>query len=60
MAEISGSVVTKDALLSALSALTNVDGDTEWQHSEADRLLLAYINDQDVRMAYEVLPKWYA
>lgn len=34
--------------------------DRERAHSEADQLLLAYINDIDVSVAYNNIKKWYA
>ncbi len=34
--------------------------DPEVQHSEADDLLLAFIDDEEVTAAYEKIPKWYA
>lgn len=35
-------------------------GDTEIAHSEADNLLIQYINDDEIEKAYEAVPKWYA
>lgn len=35
-------------------------GDQESTHLEADRLLLEYINEQEVIDAYEGIDKWYA
>ncbi len=34
--------------------------DTESAHSIADSFLLDYINDKDIRKAFEDIPKWYA
>lgn len=34
--------------------------DPEMDHAEADELLLAYINDAGVSMAFESIEKWYA
>lgn len=35
-------------------------GDPEAAHSNADELLLSYINDPDIRDAYSKIKKWYA
>jgi hypothetical protein len=35
-------------------------GDPEHAHTEADRLLLDFIDDDEVRAAFEAVPKWYA
>ena len=35
-------------------------GDAEDWHIEADDLLLEYINDKDIKDAYDNISKWYA
>lgn len=47
------------ALLAALRALHGA-GDTEWQHMEADRLILDYLDDAEIAEAWAPVPKWYA
>ena len=34
--------------------------DTETAHADADEALLDYINDVEIRAAYEAVSKWYA
>ena len=34
--------------------------DTEVAHSDADKLLINYINDVEIAEAYNRVPKWYA
>jgi len=34
--------------------------DTEAAHCEADEALLDYIDDPEIRAAYDAVPKWYA
>lgn len=36
------------------------EGNPEGRHVDADELLLDYINDPDVRAAFEDIEKWYA
>jgi len=36
------------------------DKDTENAHMNADRALLDYIDDPEIREAYEDVPRWYA
>jgi hypothetical protein len=61
--------MTKEELLDKLNTLeadnTYVFGGkerirSEEVHLEADELLLEYINDDDIRQAFEKLRKWYA
>lgn len=57
--------LTKEQLVAALNALYNAQGelgssDFEEDHIRADRLLLEYINDDDVSDAFEAIEKWYA
>lgn len=51
--------MTKEELIAALKALAE-DSPGEENHIEADGLLLAWINDPDIREAYEAIDKWYA
>lgn len=43
-----------------ITALESIDADPEEGHREADDLLLAFINDPRVTLAFKKLPKWYA
>ena len=36
------------------------NGDTEVAHLDADKALLALIDDDEVRAAFEALERWYA
>lgn len=49
----------KQELIEKLKKLRTTD-DIEASHSDADDLLLKYINDTDISNAYEEVPKWYA
>ncbi len=51
--------MTKEELLKKLRECEN-NGDTEVAHSDADDLLIGYINDKDITDAYENVSKWYA
>lgn len=51
--------MTKDELIAALQDAT-IDGDTERSHLVADRLLLRYIDDQEIQDAWDHVPKWYS
>lgn len=51
--------MTKEELISSLKKLAELD-DTERAHSDADELLLKYINDADIENAYNNIEKWYA
>lgn len=51
--------MTKDELINKLYAVRELH-DQESEHWEADALLLQFINDPDIRKAYENIPKWYA
>ena len=56
-----GDCLTKDELIAKLVELAKCNnGDIEMNHSIADDLLLQYINDEDVRAAYNTIDKWYA
>ena len=54
--------VTKLSKLELLKRLADCakPSDTEAAHGEADALLLEYINDEDIRAAYDAIDKWYA
>lgn len=51
----------KEALLAqALRRITmKSTGNTETDHGEADDLLLEFINDGEVSLAYDNIKKWY-
>ena len=49
----------KEELLEALRHCEDY-GDEEIAHENADRLLLSYINDEEIRTAYDAIAKWYA
>ena len=51
--------MTKEQLIRALNEECH-SGDKEVDHSEADDLLLQYINDKDIEEAYDAIDKWYA
>lgn len=51
--------MTRDDLLAKLRAMAE-GGDPEGNHSDADDLLLEYINDAEVKTAYHAIEKWYA
>ena len=50
--------VTKAEVLETFKELE--EADPELAHSEADELLLRYINDKDIEEAFEEVPRWYA
>jgi len=56
--------MTKQELIEKLNKVMQpVEGrlrDAENWHSEADSLLLEFINDKDIEEAYEKIDKWYA
>lgn len=49
----------RQTVLDRLRALADGD-DTEEDHIEADALLLAYINDDEIGQAYLSVHKWFA
>ncbi len=51
--------MTKDELLAKLAVIAQ-DGDQERAHGDADDALIEYINDPDVKAAYDDIDKWYA
>ena len=52
-------MLTKEALLELLRREAKSD-DTEQAHAAADEALLDFINDPEIRAAYNAVPKWYA
>lgn len=50
--------LTKEELIEKLKVLESRD--PEDAHREADRLLIEYINDEDIEQAFFEVPKWYA
>ena len=50
--------MTKEELIAALKECNSKD--KERDHTKADELLIAYINDKDVKAAYDAIGKWYA
>jgi hypothetical protein len=53
------SAMMKDSALAYLEFLQLCE-DKDWAHSEADTLLLAYIDDEDITMAFRTLVRRYA
>jgi len=51
--------VTKEEALAKLRGLHGHD-DVEHAHSVADDVLLDLIDDDEIRDAYEAVPKWYS
>ena len=49
----------KEKLLMQLEQLSKSD-DTETAHADADNLILNYLNDEEIKKAYEKIKKWYA
>jgi len=49
----------KETLIRLLDSLDD-DGDVELNHVNADDYLLDFINDEDIKKAYERVYKWYA
>jgi hypothetical protein len=53
--------MTKAELITMLDKISNGSlDDIEDNHAQADELLLEYINDNDVRVAYDAIMKWYS
>lgn len=53
--------MTKQELLEILKKLEERETyDIELVHIEADNALIEYINDPEIKKAYEEIPKWYA
>lgn len=51
--------MTKKELLAKLK-MAKQNPDTEEGHWDADAALVRYINDEDIREAFQDVPKWYA
>jgi hypothetical protein len=51
--------MTKEELLAKLKECSD-DDDTEGAHVDADIALLDYINDPEIRKAFNKIDKWYA
>ena len=52
--------MTRDELLNELLRIAAIeDGDEVSNHIEADRLLLQFINDEEVTKAFNTIDKWY-
>ena len=54
------SKISREDLLRKLKELAELKHDPEVAHSEADELLLSYINDPEIEKAFEEVPKWYS
>lgn len=53
--------MTKNYLIEELGKLAALNSeDCEANHGRADDLLIEYINDKDVKSAYDAIDKWYA
>lgn len=52
------SKISRQELLNKLKELADIE-DTAIAHSEADELLLNYINDPEIEKAFEEVPQWY-
>lgn len=54
--------MTREQALAELHRLKNDPGkaDPEAAHSDADEVLLALIDDEEVKAAWDEVPKWYA
>ena len=50
--------MTKEELIARLNEL--LQEDKEIAHEEADRALIAYINEAEIRAAYDKIAKWHA
>jgi hypothetical protein len=51
--------ITKEELIKKLKELAEY-WDYEIAHAEADDLLLLYLNDEEIKEAYDSVEKWYA
>ena len=54
--------MTKAAVMYELKRceLESTEGDRESAHSDADDALLKFINDNEIKQAYDNIKKWYA
>lgn len=46
--------------LNILKISTDNNGDEEENHQEADKLLLKFINEEEITKAFNDIRKWYA
>lgn len=51
--------MTKEKLIEELKKC-ELNGDTECAHSNADDLIIEYINDPEIKAAYDAVDKWFA
>lgn len=51
--------MVKKELIEKLTLL-HQSGDPERAHSMADDMLLDYINDPEIKAAFEEVPRWYS
>lgn len=52
--------MTKQELIESLAECADIAlSDPEVAHSDADRVLIEFINDAEVTEAYEAIEKWY-
>lgn len=51
--------MNKSELIAKLEKIKE-NSDTEVAHADADEALLEFINDAEIREAYEKIEKWYA
>lgn len=51
--------MTKEELIGKLELLAE-NNDSEAAHERADRLLIQYIDDDEIESAYEAIEKYYA
>lgn len=52
--------LTRAMLLARLRELRGLSEGIEAAHYDADNLLLDFIDDDEVRKAFENVPRWYA
>jgi len=53
--------MTKDELIKRLDIINRkYSHDTEVAHVKADEALIEYINDEEIKNAYDAIGKWYA
>ena len=53
--------IDKEKLINKLKKLSRyVDRDFEYTHIKADELLIDYINDKEIKEAFDNVGKWYS
>jgi hypothetical protein len=52
--------MSKEAVIQRLNEIAINSDDKEINHALADKLLLAFINDEEITAAYNKIEKWYA